>query len=204
MIAGATLGALGIFLPATGSPRKSELSLWGETASVSSMYRAQIAAGSQDCMHTGGAMTVRNPLLQRGRAMPLALHFTAADVVRYFTSVLDMLPKRTREGSAIFEDNTSRWPEDHYRILIAQENGDVVVSFAVGGDYGMNLAREFFECGLFQRAESMRLYSMLNEAEKAPVAALPRFSVSMRSWETKEKVHVVLRFFRPGGSITLR
>ena len=148
--------------------------------------------------------SVQDSSVQNVRAVPRVLHFTAADVVLYFNSVLGMPPKRSKKGETIFEDNKSRWPEDRYRILITQEDGDVVVSFAVGGDYGMNFAREFFECPLFQRAESEQLYKLLNEAEKAPTAALPRFSVSMRSWETKDKVHLVLRFSRPAGMVAGR
>lgn len=197
-VAGGSLYALGILLLQMDLPEERHLSFGEKFAPGFSVRGAQNPLSSEDLRR------VRNPFSKRAHALPRALHFTATDVVHYFTSVLDVPPKHTKEGSIIFEEKRSRWPEDHYRIFIAQENGDVVVSFAVAGNYGMNLAREFFECPLFHRAESEQLYKLLGEAEKAPTATLPRFSVSFRSWETKERAHVVLRFFRLDGALVRR
>ena len=136
------------------------------------------------------------------RQAPWALPVSAADVVRYFTRTLDVPPRRGDQGGTVFESTNVR-PEEQYRIMVFQEEGEVVVSFAVGGDYGMNIAREFFECPLFQRSESEQLYALLNQAETGPTVKMKRFSVSARGWETRDRSHLVLRFFRPEGPVSL-
>lgn len=136
------------------------------------------------------------------RQAPWALPFNAADVVRYFTKTLNVPPRRGDQGAIIFESANGR-PEERYRIMVVQEEGDVVVSFAVGGNYGMNIVREFFECPLFDRRESEQLYALLNEAETGPTVKMKRFSVSARGWETRDQSHLVLRFFRPGSPVSL-
>lgn len=145
---------------------------------------------------------VKSQKAEPSKKVPWAVPFNAADVVRYFTEALEARPAATREGT-VFESPKGTNLEDQYRIVILQEGGEVVIHFSVGGDYGMNLAREFFECPLFKRKESERLYMLLNEAAKAPVMPMERFSVSARLWETRDRIHLVLRFFRPKSPIVL-
>lgn len=140
---------------------------------------------------------------EKPQKAPWRMPFGAADAVQYFISALEARPTVTREGHTVFENPKGATPEDQYRILILQEENDVVLHFSVGGDYGMNLAREFFESPLFKRHESEQLYALLNEAAKAPVMSMERFSVSARLWETPDRVHLVLRFFHPKSPIVL-
>lgn len=148
-------------------------------------------------------VTAKNPAAGKARKAPWGVPFTAADVVRYFTDALQSCPTTTRQGYTVFENRNAATPEEQYRIVIQQENGEVMVYFSVGGNYGMNFAREFFECPLFRRNESERLYILLNEAAKAPVMPMERFSVSARLWETPDRVHLVLRFFHPKKPVVL-
>lgn len=140
---------------------------------------------------------VTSPKPEPSKKVPWGVPFNAADVVRYFTEALETRPTVSRGGYTVFESPKRTNPEDQYRVVIQQEDGEVVLHFSAGGDYGMNLAREFFECQLFKRKESEQLYALLNEAAKAPVMPMGRFSVSARSWETRDRIHLVLRFFQP-------
>jgi hypothetical protein len=97
----------------------------------------------------------------------------------------------------VFENHQATVPEDRWRIAISAEKKSVVVEFVFGGDYGLSLAREFFESPLFERGESEQLYGMLSDAQNSPVKKLARFTVSMSFNETKEQQQLVLRFGPP-------
>jgi hypothetical protein len=144
------------------------------------------------------------PDTRRGSDAKWALPFSATDVVEYFTKALDVPPRQGEPGTTIFESSGGTVPENRYKIIVAQEERDVVVSFTVVGAIGMNVVREFFESPPFTRKESEQLYRLLDNAEGAPTLKLERFSVSARAWETRDSVHIVLRFFHPDGRVRLK
>jgi len=126
-----------------------------------------------------------------------ALPFTAWDVVQYFSTVLEMSAEKGPGGTMVFENHQTTVPEDRWRIAISVERKSVVVEFVVGGDFGMTMAREFFEGPLFTRGESEQLYEMLGHAQNSPVKKLPRFTVGMTYKETSDQQQLVLRFTAP-------
>jgi hypothetical protein len=123
--------------------------------------------------------------------------FTALDVVQYFSTVLEMSAQSGTAGTMVFENHQAAAPEDRWRIAISVERKSVVVEFVVGGDYGLSLAREFFESPLFERGESEQLYEMFGHAQNSPVKKLARFTVSMSFKETTGQQQLVLRFAPP-------
>jgi hypothetical protein len=128
---------------------------------------------------------------------PRALPFEAAEVVAYFSTVLEMSPEKGEDGATVFENPQAGYAEDRWRIAISTEGPGVVVQFVVGGDYGLSLAREFFECPVFERAESEALYGMLSRAQNGPVEHLPRFTVSLTYQGGVKLEMLVLRFTPP-------
>jgi hypothetical protein len=94
----------------------------------------------------------------------------------------------------VFENQQVVHAEDRWRIAVAPEGKGIVVEFTVGGDFGLSLAREFFESPLFVRAESEEFYAMLNEARNAPVKKMRRFTVAMTFAETTDLQMLVMRF----------
>lgn len=124
----------------------------------------------------------------------LVLPFTAVDVVHYFSTVLEMSPVTEEGGARVFENYQVVHPEDRWRITVWAEGKGVTVDFTVGGDYGLSLAREFFESPLFVRAESETFYEMLGEAHNAPVKKMPRFTAAMTFTETTDLQKLVMRF----------
>jgi len=123
--------------------------------------------------------------------------FTALDVVQYFSTVLEMSAESGTAGVMVFENHQAGVPEDRWRIAISVERKSVVVEFVFGGDYGLSLAREFFESPLFERGESEQLYEMFGHAQNGPVKKLARFTVSMSFKATNEQQQLVLRFGPP-------
>jgi hypothetical protein len=113
----------------------------------------------------------------RGRSL---LPFSATDVTNYFVSVLDKQPVRAPGGAIVFEESKAAKPEHRYRVVILKEHNDLVITFSVVGDSGMNLAREFFEAPLFKPNETQRLYAMVDHAQGAPTERLHRFTITMR------------------------
>jgi hypothetical protein len=130
------------------------------------------------------------------------LPFTAWDVVQYFSTVLEMSPEKEQGGALVFENPQATFPEDKWRIEIWSERKSVVVQFAAGGEYGMSLAREFFECPIFERDESEQFYEMFSRAHGGPLARLHRFTVSMAYKETPDLEVLVMKFTAPGATLT--
>jgi len=109
----------------------------------------------------------------------LKLPFTAWNVAEYFSTSLEMSVEKEANGKLVFTNLQGIVAEDFWRIEIWSEADNVLVQFTVGGDYGMTLAREFFESPLFERQETEKLYEMLSDAQNSPVAKLRRFKVTM-------------------------
>lgn len=128
------------------------------------------------------------------------LPFTAWDVVQYFSTVLETSAEKGAGGAMVFENHQATFPEDRWRIAISVERKSVVVEFVVNGDYGMSLAREFFESPLFQRDESEQLYEMLGQAQNSPVKKMTRFTVGMTVKESSDQQSLVLRFTAPNAA----
>ena len=122
------------------------------------------------------------------------LPFSAADVAQYFSTVLEMSAERGPGESIRFENLYATHPEDQWFITIWTEGRDVIVEFRVSGDYGMNLAREFFESPLFERAESEDFYAMLNDARNDPKKKFSRFALQMQLRKMVDEVTLTLRF----------
>ncbi len=139
------------------------------------------------------AVAVRLPTAESA-LVPGKLPFTAGDAVRYFSTVLEMSPERDAEGATYFENQHVSHAEDRWTITVRTEGKEVVVEFRVGGDYGLSLAREFFESPLFVQEESEQLYVMLNEAQNAPTQRLPRFTLRMHLTQTTDLMTLTLRF----------
>lgn len=122
------------------------------------------------------------------------LPFNAWDVIQYFATVLEMPAEKGPGATMIFENHHAVVPEDRWHIAISVERKTVIVEFVAGGDYGMSLAREFFESPLFQRGESEQLYAMFAQAQNNPVKRLARFTVGMTYSQSAGQESLVLRF----------
>jgi hypothetical protein len=122
------------------------------------------------------------------------LPFTAADAVHYFSTVLEMSPEKSPNGGTVFEHQHDPLPEDRWRIEVLAEEKNVIVEFTVGGNYGIGLAREFFESPLFHRDEFETFYEMLNNAKNAPVEKMRRFTVKMTLRIVNQSQILTLRF----------
>ncbi len=128
------------------------------------------------------------------------LPFGPVDVADYFSTVLEMSAERAADGVIRFENLHASYPEDRWFITIRREGREVIVEVRAGGDYGMNLAREFFECTLFERAESEAFYAMLNDAQNAPTRKFPRFTLQMQMSQTSDLFTLTLRFSPPAAA----
>lgn len=128
------------------------------------------------------------------------LPFGPVDVADYFSTVLEMSAERDADGAIRFENLHASYPEDRWFITIRREGREVIVEVRAGGDYGMNLAREFFECPLFERAESEAFYAMLNDAQNAPTRKFPRFTLQMQMSQTSDLFTLTLRFSPPAAA----
>jgi hypothetical protein len=130
------------------------------------------------------------------------LPFTAWDVVQYFSTVLEMAPEKEKGGALVFENPQPTFPEDRWRIEIWAERKSVVVQFTAGGEYGMSLAREFFECPIFEQSESEQFYDMFSRAKAGPLTRMHRFTVSMAYKETSDLEVLVMKFTAPSAALT--
>ena len=130
------------------------------------------------------------------------LPFTAWDVVQYFSTVLEMSPEKEKGGALVFENPQAIYPEDKWRIEIWTERKSVVVQFTAGGEYGMSLAREFFECPIFEQDESEQFYDMFNHAQAGPLMRMHRFTVGMSYKETSDLEVLVMKFTAPGAALS--
>ena len=128
------------------------------------------------------------------------LPFNAWDVIQYFSTVLEMPAEKGPGSTMVFENHHAQNPEDRWHIAVSVERKTVVVEFVAGGDYGLSLAREFFESPLFQRGESEQLYAMFAQAQNGPVKRLARFTVSMNYSQTNGQESLVLRFMAPNAA----
>ncbi len=125
------------------------------------------------------------------------LPFSVADVGHYFSTVLEMSAEKDPNGVIRFENLYVSHPEDRWFISIRAEGGDLVVEFRAGGDYGMNLAREFFESSFFERGESENFYAMLSDAKNGPKQKFARFSLQMQLRQSVDLLTLTLRFAPP-------
>lgn len=131
---------------------------------------------------------------------PDRLPFSAAEVVDYFSTVLEMPAEGAPGEARRFENLHVTHPEDRWFITVWAEGRDVIVEFRVGGGYGMNHAREFFESPFFGRAESERFYAMLSDARNDPKQKFPRFSLQMQFRQTVDLLTLTLRFSPPAAA----
>lgn len=132
-------------------------------------------------------------------AARVSLPFTMSDVVDYFTEAL-MIKPRDEGGTIVFASSANGSPEDVFRIAITPERQALVVAFSGGGDYGVTLAREFFEARFFTLEETLRFFTLLDASRGGPVTAkLRRFTVRFDHVEHEDDFHLTLRF-SPTGS----
>lgn len=150
-------------------------------------------AGSAETRPADATALVTRP----AEISPERLPFGVADVAQYFSTVLEMSAERGPGETVRFENLHVSHPEDRWFIAIWAEGSDVVVEFRAGGDWGMNLAREFFESALFERGESEQFYAMLNDARNGPQQKFPRFTLQMQLRETVDLLTLTLRFTPP-------
>lgn len=172
--------------------------LWAAILAAVLLVLAPRAADFERAATDTNAIAVRLPSGPTTRTMRLP--FTAWDVKEYFSTVLEMSAEKGADGAIVFENQQTTVPEDCWRIAITTERKGVLVQFVTGGDYGMNLAREFFECPLFERAETEQLYRMLGRAQDAPVVTLRRFVVGMTYKQTAKEMILLLRFSPPNAA----
>lgn len=127
-------------------------------------------------------------------ALPQALPFTPADFVSYFSTALETKPSAS-DNLFVFTGTANGHAEDVFRIAISAEAQDLVVAFSGGGDYGLTLAREFFEAPFFTRDETLRFFTLLEESREGPATAkLPRFTVRFTHIGHSDDFHLTLRF----------
>lgn len=127
-------------------------------------------------------------------ALPQTLPFTLANFVSYFSTASEKEPSAS-DNRFVFTGNANGHAEDVFRIAISEEAQDVVVAFSGGGDYGLTLAREFFEAPFFTRDETLRFFTLLEESrEGSATAKLPRFTVRFTHIAHRDDFHLTLRF----------
>ena len=172
--------------------------LWAAIFAAVLLFLAPRAADFERAATDTSAVAVRLPqgLTTRTARLP----FTVWDVKEYFSTVLEMSSEKGADGAIVFENQQTTVPEDRWRIAITTEGKGVLVQFVTGGEYGMNLAREFFECPLFERAESEQLYGMLSHAQDGPVITVRRFVVGMTYKQTAKEMILLLRFSPPNAA----
>ena len=111
-----------------------------------------------------------------------------------------MSPEVEQGGALVFENQQALYPEDKWRIEIWTERKSVVVQFTAGGENGMSLAREFFECPIFQQDESEQFYDMFNHAPAGPSTKMHRFTLGMTYKETSDLEVLVMKFTAPSAA----
>ena len=127
-------------------------------------------------------------------ALPQTLPFILADFVSYFSSALVTTPSAS-DDRFVFTGSANGHAEDVFRIAISAEARDLVVAFSGGGDYGVTLAREFFEAPFFTRDETLGFFTLLEESREDPATAkLPRFTVRFTYVGHRDDFHLTLRF----------
>lgn len=134
------------------------------------------------------------------RTKPLSpahsLPFSYQDVLRYLAVSLGVSP--TQYGNtAVFSEQPNGREEDAYRVLVTLENQHLAVTFSGYGDYGMTIAREFFEAPFFDREETLRLYSLLEEGKPSQTVRFRRFTVRFQLQEHRDDFHLTLQFTPP-------
>ena len=139
------------------------------------------------------ALALSRPTLPR-TALPKTLHFTLADVVSYFSTALETKPSAS-DDRFVFTGPANGSAQDVFRIAISEEAHDVVIAFSGGGDYGLTLAREFFEAPFFTRDETLRFFTLLEESRGGSATAkLARFTVRFTHIMHRDDFHLTLRF----------
>ncbi len=127
-------------------------------------------------------------------ALSQVLPFTLLDLVSYFSTALETKPIAS-DNRFVFTTPTNGPTDDVFRIVISAEAQGLVVAFSGGGDYGMTLAREFFEAPFFKRDETLRFFTLLEESRESPATAkLPRFTVRFTHIGHSDDFHLTLRF----------
>ena len=127
-------------------------------------------------------------------ALPLTLQFTLADFVSYFSTALETKPSAS-DNRFVFTGPANGHAEDVFRIAVSAEAQDLVVAFSGGGDYGLTLAREFFEAPFFTRDETRRFFTLLEESREGPATVkLPRFTVRFTHIGHRDDFHLTLHF----------
>ena len=139
------------------------------------------------------ATSLSHPVPPRAAA-PQALPFTPADFVSYFSTALETKPSAS-DNRFVFTGPANGHAEDVFRIAISTEAQDLVVAFTGGGDYGLTLAREFFEAPFFTRDETLRFFTLLEKSREGPATAkLPRFTVRFTHIGHRDDFHLTLHF----------
>jgi hypothetical protein len=126
----------------------------------------------------------------RGRAL---LPLTPVDVVNYFSSMLGEQPARAPGEAFVFEDNKAIKPEHRYRVVVIKEHNDLVITFTVHGETGMNLARAFFDSQFFKPDETQRFHAMLDHAKSGPSERLHRFTITMKMLAYPQNTRLTVR-----------
>jgi hypothetical protein len=148
-----------------------------------------------DYGHSAAVAVARSwPLHHQSPVQVPRLPFTIEDIAGYFATALTIKPAQAPGGALVFEDRSSVYREQHFRIVVSSDSNDLLVAFTAGGDYGVSLLREFFEAPLFSKAESERLYKLLNSTDTARAATLPRFKVGLSELRTSDSIKLTLRF----------
>ncbi|MGA7212629.1 MAG: hypothetical protein WCE49_00080 [Terrimicrobiaceae bacterium] len=121
------------------------------------------------------------------------LPFTPVEVVNYFSSVLGQQPARAPGEAFVFQDSKAIKPDHRYRVVIIKEHNDLVITFTVYGETGMNLARAFFDAPLFKADETQRFHAMLDHAKSGPSERLRRFTLTMKMLAYPQNTRLTVR-----------
>ena len=176
-----------------GSHRRRLLFLLGGVVLMIVVFFATRRAASFTDRAAPVAMSIARPAAPR-TALPQALPFTLADFVSYFNTALETKPSAS-DNRFVFTGPVNGHAENVFRIAISAEAQDLVVAFSGGGDYGLTLAREFFEAPVFTRDETLRFFTLLEESREGPATAkLPRFTVRFTHIAHRDDFHLTLRF----------
>ena len=168
---------------------KSDGRLWLRVPIIATLL-VGLLIGARGVLERKPINEASGPEQPRGRSL---LPFSATDVMNYFSSVLDKQPVSGQGGAIVFEESKAVEAEHRYRVVILKEHNDLVITFSVGGDIGMNLAREFFEAPLFKPNETQRLYAMVDHAQGAPTERLHRFTITMRMLAYPKNTRLTVR-----------
>jgi len=125
-----------------------------------------------------------------------ALPFSFEQVLSYFENAFGKPAYNVHDKTFVYIEGNA--PDEAVTVALSKTERKIAVTVIAGGDWGVNYIREFFEASFFLRAESERLYTLLDANPSAGAAALDRFDVKIDVFKTREWIVIGTEFEPPG------